>query len=356
MPSKYRQLADILQKALEQHKGDSHYRLPTEMELCRTYMVSRQTVRHALSLLEKEGMIVKRQGSGSYPSPALAASAVRIAAVILPDSQAYLHAAALRDIQAFFTSRHFIVRIFITDYLFEREREILQSLLNEPVSALLAKKICTAFPNPNDDLYRQLAEKGIPIAFWSSTPKIPGTFQVCPDDFQGGYQLASYLMEQHHQHIAGIFQKEELESHQKYLGCVKALQEHGLEPEARNFYWYSSFSYPPAKLVLEPSAIPKDFLTWISQHCSAVLCHNDEAAYALIRALLHQGLSVPADIAVVSFDNSYLSELSPVRITSMSCLKEKPWTAAAEFLLQFHKDNTRVPDILSWNLNKKDSG
>lgn len=355
MPSKYMQLADALRKTLKQHITDIHYRLPTEMELCRTYGVSRQTVRHALSILEKEGTIVKRQGSGSYPSPSLAASSDRIAAVILPDSKAYLHSAALRDIQALFSEHHFTVRIFITDYLFEREREILQSLLNEPVCALLAQKVCTACPNPNDDLYKQLAEMGIPIAFWNSGPEIPGTFHVCPDDFQGGYQLTSYLIEHHHQNIAGIFQIEELESHQKFLGCIKALHSHGLMPETGNFYWYSSFTYPPAKTAPEPSSFPVDFLTRISQNCSAVLCHNDEAAYALIRALLQQGISVPGDLAVVSFDDSYLSELSPVRITSMACRKEKPWTSAAGFLLQRCRDSNALPDKLFWQLHKKDS-
>jgi DNA-binding GntR family transcriptional regulator len=42
------------------------YRIPTEMELCRLFGVSRVTVRHALSLLVSEGMVSRTRGKGSY--------------------------------------------------------------------------------------------------------------------------------------------------------------------------------------------------------------------------------------------------------------------------------------------------
>jgi DNA-binding GntR family transcriptional regulator len=41
-------------------------RIPAERQLCREYGVSRITVRHALSLLEKDGLVEKFQGKGSF--------------------------------------------------------------------------------------------------------------------------------------------------------------------------------------------------------------------------------------------------------------------------------------------------
>jgi GntR family transcriptional regulator len=40
--------------------------LPTEAELCRQYGVSRITVREAMQVLETEGVVVRRQGRGTY--------------------------------------------------------------------------------------------------------------------------------------------------------------------------------------------------------------------------------------------------------------------------------------------------
>ncbi|EHE1607473.1 GntR family transcriptional regulator, partial [Salmonella enterica] len=40
--------------------------LPTEIQLSQTYNVSRNTLRKALDILEKEGMIERKHGSGTY--------------------------------------------------------------------------------------------------------------------------------------------------------------------------------------------------------------------------------------------------------------------------------------------------
>lgn len=41
-------------------------RLPNEVELCRSYGVSRITVRHAVSILVSEGLVARSQGSGTF--------------------------------------------------------------------------------------------------------------------------------------------------------------------------------------------------------------------------------------------------------------------------------------------------
>jgi len=43
--------------------------LPSESKLCAEYEVSRATVRHALELLEEEGLVERRQGARTYPKP-----------------------------------------------------------------------------------------------------------------------------------------------------------------------------------------------------------------------------------------------------------------------------------------------
>lgn len=43
--------------------------LPSEKKLCDEYEVSRATIRHALELLEEEGLVDRRQGARTWPSP-----------------------------------------------------------------------------------------------------------------------------------------------------------------------------------------------------------------------------------------------------------------------------------------------
>ncbi len=64
----YFQIAEILRGTLADIRvgPDSEVALPSENELCSLYSVTRATVRHALDLLEREGLVYRRKGKGTY--------------------------------------------------------------------------------------------------------------------------------------------------------------------------------------------------------------------------------------------------------------------------------------------------
>lgn len=65
----YIQLADILrEKIRESSKSESSEFLPSENDLVQTYQVSRATVRQALTSLEREGLVHRAKGKGTYIS------------------------------------------------------------------------------------------------------------------------------------------------------------------------------------------------------------------------------------------------------------------------------------------------
>ena len=66
MAIKYKWLAAKLREQLPDYAARGQHQLPTEAELASRYKVSRQTVRQALAQLTQEGLIEKRQGSGSF--------------------------------------------------------------------------------------------------------------------------------------------------------------------------------------------------------------------------------------------------------------------------------------------------
>ena len=59
MASKYERLAQLLREELARLRAAGTTRMPSEAEIVQKYGVSRQTVRHALTLLEEEGLIEK---------------------------------------------------------------------------------------------------------------------------------------------------------------------------------------------------------------------------------------------------------------------------------------------------------
>jgi GntR family transcriptional regulator len=62
----YRQVADRLRAPIESGEWPAGYRLPSESQLMEQFSVSRVTVRLAINALRGEGLIVTRQGRGSF--------------------------------------------------------------------------------------------------------------------------------------------------------------------------------------------------------------------------------------------------------------------------------------------------
>lgn len=62
----YEQLAEILSGKIAAGDLEAGQRLPTELEFARTYAVSRDTVRQAIAVLQRRGLISRRRAKGTY--------------------------------------------------------------------------------------------------------------------------------------------------------------------------------------------------------------------------------------------------------------------------------------------------
>lgn len=90
--TRYLQLYSILSQSLADGEFKSSRALPSEPDLVARYRVSRTTVRRALQLLEEEGRILRRRGSGTY------AKTSRVHESLAFDAQSlYGDAPAIRD-------------------------------------------------------------------------------------------------------------------------------------------------------------------------------------------------------------------------------------------------------------------
>ena len=67
--SLYQKIASTLREEILEGKWEPGGLMPTEAKLGARFSVSRLTVRHAVAILEEEGLVVRRRGSGTYVSP-----------------------------------------------------------------------------------------------------------------------------------------------------------------------------------------------------------------------------------------------------------------------------------------------
>ena len=195
----------------------------------------------------------------------------------------------------------------------------------------------------------------IPVIFLHGCYReLAGSVCVSDDNFGGGYMLARHLITRGHTRIAGIFKSDDIQGHQRYLGFLSAMRDAGLPLADGQVLWYST---EERKYLLDYgyTQLLEHFLRAYLRSCTAVICYNDEIADKLIRLLLEKKRRVPEDVAVVSFDNSYYSDLCPVRITSLFHETHRMGRLAASLLLDRMEGRPVASQTISWKLMRKES-
>ncbi len=350
MMPKYVQLANSLRALIREGAFREKRQLPTELQLSEQYQVSRQTVRQALSLLVSEGIIEKRQGSGSHITQAGLNSthAPYKIAIITTYISDYIFPSILRSIQDVLSKHNCTMQLLATQNKITLERQSLERLLAQDIDGIIVEGTKTALPNPNLDLYRQFQDKGVPVVFINGTyAALPDCISVLDDNFGGGYQLVEYLIAQGHSRIAGIFKSDDIQGIERYSGYIHALRDHGrLEDNAIPAAWFTTEN--------RARVLDQHLVEYISD-CTATVCYNDEVAYILISLLEDAGIRVPQDMAVVSFDNSYFSELGGIKITSLSHEELNVGTLAARKLLKMITGEAVSSEVVPWTIKVKAS-
>ena len=124
MAIKYKWLAAKLREQLPDYAARGQHQLPTEVELASRYKVSRQTVRQALAQLTQEGLIEKRQGSGSFLTGRLRSFDQNIVSILISSDSDYTYPTFLYHLRHELQRKNFMLRVHITGNDIAKERSI----------------------------------------------------------------------------------------------------------------------------------------------------------------------------------------------------------------------------------------
>lgn len=353
---KYQEIANTLRRQIEDNVFTETRKFPSEQALCLEHGASRQTIRHALSVLVQEGLIERQHGSGSrvrgkaqpLPPPQ------RSIAVITTYISDYIFPSILREVETVLSRNNCTTMLYATQNQVVNERRVLQGLLALPkLDGVLVEGTKTALPNPNLDLYRKLMERNIPLVFMNGNYReLTDAISVLDDNYNGGCQLVQYLTAKGHARIAGMFKSDDIQGHQRYAGYAAALLDAGLPMEDSQLYWYNTET---KDALANGNLIYTEQMLSAAKGCSAVVCYNDEIASQLLLALLNAGVKVPEKMALVSFDNSRYSDLGPITITSLSHGDHNVGRLAAQTLIKLLSGEQCESQLAPWTLIEKAS-
>lgn len=315
-------------------------RMPTEHELAARFGFSRQTIRQAIGFLETEGWLERRQGIGTFISGKRPATSRpnRTVAVLTTYLDDYIFPDIIRGIERVLAPAGCTLSLHITRNGTEREAECLRAILDRPVDALIAEGTKSAFPSPNLELYRRLAERGIPVLFINGGYAGLSFPSVLFDDEEAGRVATSWLLGLGHRELGGLFKVDDIQGHRRYAGFVRAHHDFGLHVREDRIVWFTTEDQPQLSDPCNDGLFLRRF-----SGVTGICCYNDQAAVGAMDTLRRLGLTVPADVSVVGIDDSSLASLSVPKLTTVAHPRSILGTQAAERILRM-MDGEAAPD------------
>lgn len=331
---KYKEIANIFVEKIkngELRRGD---RLPSEETLQRQFQVSRQTVRNAMQVLEIDGYISRRRGSGSYvlwediPRE-------RTVGVLVAYMSSYIYPDIVRGIEQILTTKGYGMDLGLSHYSLGYERRYLTRMLEMNVSGVIVEGVKSALPNPNLDLYEELRRREIPVVFIHNFyNEFPAT-AILMEDEELSYQLTYKLIRAGHSRIMGCFKYDDVQGLKRYLGYARAMTENGFPFEENYVFWFGGFSMESPSTIDTYSDIPVfDDICRKIPEATALVCYNDLIAAGIIKKMNMMGYSVPEDISIVSFDDDIIQKETSICIVSAKHPKEALGREAAKEVMK----------------------
>lgn len=328
--TKYQDLIDYIRNMIDNGELAPGGKLASENELSRQFGISRQTVRTAIGILEKQGVLRRVKGSGTYLNDRRRESLERRnrIAVVTTYVDSYIFPKIIQGIEEQLFERGYSVQIAFTNNTLEREKSVLEDIISrDDVAGVIVEGTKSGLPNPNLSFYRKLMERKIPIIFINTYYPELGVPHVSLDDVQAARKAVDYLIEKGHRDIGAILKLDDGQGRQRYLGYLQAMDKAGLVVTDSRMVWIDTDES-------KQLAYCTDKILNRLESCSALFCYNDQIAFQLVRLLGDRGIRVPEDVAVISIDDSDLAIHSEVQITSLPHPKEKLGAKAAELLLR----------------------
>ncbi|MCR5451350.1 MAG: GntR family transcriptional regulator [Lachnospiraceae bacterium] len=341
--AKYQVITDWLQSQIDNKVYNSGDRIPSENELCKQFSMSRSTVRRAIFELEKEGIVTKVKGSGTYvgaTSHVLRDKQYQRIAVISTYIDSYIFPHILKGIEKVLSNFGYQMQLSVTNDRVADEERILKDIISvDHYDGIIVEPTTSSLPSPNLDLYREIFSKHIPVIFFNanykdlyidtpSGPSIPPCVRL--DDEDAGEKATNYLINKGHRKIAGIFRLDDGQGQLRYAGYIKALKAADITLLPQLCVWLDTYS-------IRHLGEMKDYLFSRLSDASAIFCYNDEVADSVISMALEMGIRIPEDISIISIDDSELAQRCEVPFTSVSHPKKELGERVAGNLLSMRE-------------------
>lgn len=311
---KYFEILSQIKEMLKNYEDGQ--RLPTEPEMVQHFAVSRNTIRRALMELEKEGMVRRKQGTGTFfqGSPHKKSSCFfRIGVVNFYFSHT-IYPELLHGIEDELHQHDYSMVMANSGGSFEKELEVLKRTVGQEIDGLIYEPSHNAafsqirFAGETEDFLRSLK---IPVVTTHCRLDGFNFSSISVNNRVCGRDAASYLFNRGHRKVAVCYKVDSQAAVGRQQGFSEFYKEKGSPLEPHALWGYNDETEQKQTYKMAADSILKQGFT-------AVFAFNDEVAVQLIREFRNQGAVIPDDISVIGFDNLREGEFSHPSLTTFA--------------------------------------
>ncbi len=312
---KHRLVYQQISQAIKQGDYAAGEKIPPELELGQRFNVSRPTVARALRDLEREGLLVRRPGAGTYVR-AIRRSTRELFGIILPHAESGICAQFCAEIAQFADSRnHAMLFGSVPDggSDIERAEAFCEQFIAREVEGVffIALELSAEQMHVNERIVARLAEAGVPVVLLDRDicpfPRRSKLDLIGIENRHAGFVVTEHLLKLGCRNVHFMDNEWAASTAQaRVAGYQEALRAYGIEPRDEIVHRCDAerhADYVPEMLRREAP--------------DGIVCVSDCYARSLMHHLAMRGVRIPEDVRLVSIDDLPFARTLPVPLTTL---------------------------------------
>lgn len=227
--------------------------------------------------------------------------------LIIPDIENIFFSRLTKSIESYCRQAGYTLIIVNSNDEYEQDLYLIDLLLSRGIDGLFITFSTSAYKH-EEELCAKLSELTIPYVLIDRFFNDFDCNKVYFDNTLGAYLATKYLIEQGHKRISCVVHS--INSHSlafRFDGYKKAMQEYGLEIKddyiIKGNYHIES-GYDAGDIIMR-------------NNTTAVFVANDMMTLGLLKRLKEEGVRVPEDLSIVSYDNTLNDFIITLQLTSV---------------------------------------
>jgi DNA-binding LacI/PurR family transcriptional regulator len=248
----------------------------------------------------------------------------RTLGIVVPDMTIPFYPQVIRSAEAAARALGYSVIAVNSDDSTTRQKEVLSLLRSQRVDGVL---LVIASGQGSEGQVRKLIASNMPVVCLDRLPDGLEVDSVCVEDSAAAEMAVSHLISRGHRRIAIVTGPLTLRNERERLAGYKAaLKRAGIQPVS-SLIWEANLRADEVKATCE------DNILRIPSRPAALFCTNGVTGLGALRCIVACGMSIPEDIAFVTFDELSADDVFRPAITSVVQPADEIGSRAAQILI-----------------------